>query len=286
MTHPRPIAFLRRRPRRCLAGALALSVAAYAGVYAAVATAQSPSDQTAAAPDGRAVAYLRAGPVDADRRVILLHGAPADASSWRRLLEIAPAALPDVEFIAVDRLGYGASDPATETSLEAHARSLEPLLTPGCVLVGHSYGGPVALRAAADYPDRVGAIVLVAGATDPTMNDAETLRALLDLVPRAVPPSWAAANRELLALTGENDIMQAALDRVRCRVVAVHGEWDPVCPHDGTLTHLETALPNAASVETISIARAGHNLHLSRTEEVLAAIASAFEVSGSPATAR
>lgn len=272
----RPLAILRRRPRRTLAAALLLALGAYATVYAAVATAQSPTDRAVATPDGRTLAYLREGPTDAPRRVILLHGAPADASSWRRLLDIAPQALPEVEWIAVDRLGYGASDSAAETSLEAHARSLEPLLTPGCVLVGHSYGGPVALRAAADFPDRIGAIVLVAGATDPTMNDAETLRALLDLAPRVVPPSWAAANRELLALTGENDVMQGALGRVRCRVVAVHGEWDPVCPHDGTLGRLESDLPNAASVATISLPRAGHNLHLSRTEDVLGAIRAAL----------
>jgi pimeloyl-ACP methyl ester carboxylesterase len=201
------------------------------------------------------------------RRVVLVHGAPADCSSWDRLIEQQAEALAGLEVIAVDRLGYGNSTSGTETSLAAHAASLKPLLTPGTVLVGHSYGGPVALRAAADSPELVGAVVLVAGACDAEMNDAVWARKLGDALSFAMPDSWATANRELLALTEENDAMRGVLARVVCPMVIVHGTWDPVCPHDGTVEYLRGALVNA-DVRVVSLKRAGHNLHLTHPEVV------------------
>lgn len=80
------------------------------------------------------------------------------------------------------------------------------------------------------------------------------------------------ANRELLALTDENRAMEAMLERVVCPVVVIHGEWDPVCPHDGTVSYLKRALPNA-DVRVRSVLRAGHNPHVSRPALVARAVA-------------
>mgnify|MGYP006422752319 CR=1 FL=1 len=103
---------------------------------------------------------------------------------------------------AAHRLGYGNSTPGHELSLEAHARSLEPFLTGTFssdaqrgvrpILVGHSCGGPVALRAAVEYPDLVGGVVLVAGATDPYMQDSRWFRRLVNRVSLVVPEPWEA----------------------------------------------------------------------------------------------
>jgi len=149
---------------------------------------------------------------------------------------------------------------------------VRPLLTPGTILVGHSYGCPAALRAAADYPELVGGLVLVAGACDAEMQDAIWARKLGVAFSFAMPDSWDTANRELLALTDENDAMRDLLDRVVCPVVIVHGTWDPVCPHDGTVQYLQGALVNA-DVRVVSLKHAGHNLHLTHPEVVAREIA-------------
>lgn len=253
------------RHKRLTAGAASLAtLGGYGVLYAAVALHESPADQSAALPDGRKLSYLQgAAAPEGAPRVLLVHGAPADSSSWNRVLRDKAGALDGLDVLAVDRLGYGNSEPGTEPSLQEHAASLAPLLAPGSVLVGHSYGGPVALRAAAEYPDRVGGVVLVAGACDANMNDAQWARRAADAASFAIPETWAVANRELLALTDENDQMRELLARVTCPVVIIHGEWDPVCPHDGTVDYLSESLTNAADVRVVSLARAGHNLHLS-----------------------
>jgi len=239
------------------------------GLHLYEATNQSLATERFTLPDNRIIAYARLGSTSPDAmRVILLHGAPANSSSWSRLLSEQSSLPEQYELVVVDRLGYGASSGGVELRLAAHAASIEPLLKPGCVVVGHSYGGPVALRAAAEYPELVGGLVLIAGATDPTMNDSEWARKAGDAVSWLLPDAWANANLELLALTEENDAMQDVLGRVSARVAVLHGEWDPVCPHDGTVEHLRESLVNAEAFNSVSISRGGHNLHLSETGAV------------------
>lgn len=263
---------LRRRWRRISIFALAAVLLGYGGVCAATTLAISPTDRFVSLPGGRLLAYSSTGPDDAPVRVLLIHGAPADASSWRRFLDAHAAEFPTVEFITVDRLGYGKSGGAVETSLDAHARSLEPLLTSKTILVGHSYGGPVALATAAFFPERVAGLVLAAGATDPDMHDAQGFRRFLDAMSPVIPEAWTNANLELLALTDENARVAELLPNVACHVVAVHGEWDPVCPSEGTTNHLREALVGAPSVTIDAIPYAGHNVHLNHHDRIAMAI--------------
>ncbi len=248
-------------------------VAGYSGVHAAVSTAKSNTDKLIELNDGRRLAYRVVNPTDdvqsTRQRLILVHGAPADATSWRRLLDAHVDELSSFEIVVVDRLGYGNSTTESEESLEAHAASLEPLLTPGCILVGHSYGGPVVLRAAADFPGLIGGIVIAAGACDPYMNDAQWFRQAVDAAELVTPQPWTNANRELLALTDDNQAMIELVDQVTCRVAVIHGTWDPVCPHDGTVGYLRESLTNAADIRVQSLPRAGHNVHLSHPEEIV-----------------
>lgn len=262
--------------RRTAAYFIGTAIGVYATVFACVACAVSPTDSRVKLPDGREMAYCRwqtgAKPV---ARVVLVHGAPADASSWTRLRREAAsnAGQDGIEWIAVDRLGYGNSTAGTESRLAEQARALEPWLDDppqgGVILVGHSYGGPVVARAAAEYPDRIRGIVLVAGACDPYMNDAQWFRRAVDGVGALIPDAWEVGNRELLDLTDQNRMMESMLDRVTCPVVVVHGTWDPVCPFEGTVSYLQKRLTSAQSVRVVRLARAGHNLHLWHPDVIL-----------------
>lgn len=90
-------------------------------------------------------------------RVIALHG-------WaRRSTDFRPV-LADLDALAVDLPGFGASPPPTEPiGAEGYAELVNQVLdvceTPP-VLVGHSFGGRVAVCLAARYPERVGSLVL------------------------------------------------------------------------------------------------------------------------------
>lgn len=94
--------------------------------------------------------------------VVLLHGQPGCGSDWQQVVDLLP---PGLRAVALDRPGYGGSRlPAG--GYQANARAvLADLDARGigrAVLVGHSYGGGVALTIAALAPERVAALVLLA----------------------------------------------------------------------------------------------------------------------------
>ncbi|MGF7234049.1 MAG: alpha/beta fold hydrolase [Frankia sp.] len=97
-----------------------------------------------------------------DRELVLLHGQPGSRADWLGVLEHLPG---EIRAVAVDRPGYGVSgEPAGD--LEDNARAvlagMDARGTERAVLVGHSFGGGVALATAALAPERVEALVLVA----------------------------------------------------------------------------------------------------------------------------
>ncbi|MDT4932716.1 MAG: hypothetical protein QOK11_608 [Pseudonocardiales bacterium] len=101
-------------------------------------------------------------PAVAGLPVVLLHGQPGAASDWDA---VAAALPPAVSCLAFDRPGYRGS-PHPPGGFTANARwllaELDRAEVPEAVLVGHSYGGGVALTAAALAPGRVRGLVLVA----------------------------------------------------------------------------------------------------------------------------
>ncbi len=94
--------------------------------------------------------------------LVLLHGQPGSPADWQLVAGRLPAPL---HAIAADRPGYGASRlPAGGFAANARA-VLDDLDSRGvtrAVLVGHSYGGGLALSAASLAPGRVAAVVLLA----------------------------------------------------------------------------------------------------------------------------
>lgn len=101
--------------------------------------------------------------------VLMIHGASANAREFTSSL--APRLETDLRLLIADRPGHGYSQrfDGAET-LEAQARQMAGLLdtlAPGrkAVIVGHSFGGAVALRVALDRPDLVSGLVLLAPVT-------------------------------------------------------------------------------------------------------------------------
>jgi 3-oxoadipate enol-lactonase len=94
--------------------------------------------------------------------VVLLHGQPGSGSDWQQVADRLPDGL---GVVAPDRPGYGAS-PQPAGGFGGGARAvLAELDRRGidqAVLVGHSYGGGVALATAQLAPERVTALVLLA----------------------------------------------------------------------------------------------------------------------------
>ncbi|MHB8340835.1 MAG: alpha/beta fold hydrolase [Mycobacteriales bacterium] len=95
--------------------------------------------------------------------VLLLHGQPGTAAVWVKLL---PALLDrHLRVVAVDRPGYH-GEPERARGFAGNAARIEVLLDElgldQVLLVGHSWGGGVALRCALDIPARCAGLVLLA----------------------------------------------------------------------------------------------------------------------------
>ncbi|AYF73353.1 alpha/beta hydrolase [Nocardia yunnanensis] len=108
---------------------------------------------------------------------VLLHGQPGDRSDWDAVTARLPGT---VTALALDRPGYG-DNPEPAGSLEDNARWLLDRLdregVENPVLVGHSYGGGVALAVAGLAPERVRGLVLVASIGPGCLNSWDGLLA-------------------------------------------------------------------------------------------------------------
>ena len=94
--------------------------------------------------------------------VVLIHGTGANADCWGDCFTDLSR---DMRVIAYDRRSYSRSPDAPLNSVAVHTHDLAELLQQTeavpAVLVGWSFGGPMALRLAASNPELVRALVLV-----------------------------------------------------------------------------------------------------------------------------
>src|SRR4029079_6651118 len=111
--------------------------------------------------NGHELSYLDSGHGPA---VLFIHGLTGSHRSWAHLVD---AMNMDHRVLAPDLFGHGASaKPMGDYSLGAHAATLRDLLdllgVDRVTLVGHSFGGGIAMQFCYLFPQRVERLVLVA----------------------------------------------------------------------------------------------------------------------------
>ncbi|WP_246209978.1 alpha/beta fold hydrolase [Nocardioides piscis] len=125
---------------------------------------------------GHKRAFVRAGTGPA---LLLLHGLGCDHTTWAPVVELLAKRY---TVIVPDLLGHGRSDkPRADYSVGGYANGMRDLLTvlgiETVTVVGHSFGGGVAMQFAYQFPERTDRIVLVAsGGLGPEVSPA--LRAI------------------------------------------------------------------------------------------------------------
>ena len=185
---------------------------------------------------------------DAEWNIVFIHGTPATAAVFGEQFRHP---FSRANLVALDRPGFGASGPdRRRPSLEDQANAIGALLTNELtrktILVGHSYGAPVALLAALKFTNEVPGVVLIGGSVDPAQERTYAIQRFADwpLVSWLVPRSLRQCNRELLTLRGDLVCLQPQLSKIAVPVVMLQGGKDrqvPVSNVDYLRAQLATA---------------------------------------------
>lgn len=220
--------------------------------------------------------YLRAG-TEGGTRVIFVHGTPGRASGWADYLENVPKGR---EYFAVDRPGFGGSLPQKAfVSLEDQARSLAPLLLDDpaqdrpVILVGHSLGGPIVAKAAVLFPDQIDGLVIAAGSLDPSLEKIHPLQYVGEWWPFVwlLPKDLKHANRELLGLKSELQILDRRLGEISQPVTIIHGTEDGLVPY-ANVPYMEERIRPQAIQKIVTLEGVNHFLPWNSKEVIDQAI--------------
>jgi pimeloyl-ACP methyl ester carboxylesterase len=169
--------------------------------------------------------------------LVFIHGSPGSWDNFLFFLKNTEL-LKQTSMMSFDRLGYGRSNPGEpEVSLYNHAHAIGDCLNskhPNShwILVGHSYGGPVASKIAMDFPKETKHLVLVAASIDPQLEKKEWFNYVAEwlVIQWILPQELITSNVEILELKNELETIQPDWHKIKSPTTIVHGEKDTLVP--------------------------------------------------------
>lgn len=169
---------------------------------------------------------------DATWKVVILTGTPSWSEYWAPTIAGLPATR---EMIVADRPGFRDSEPSDAVrDLAKQADALAPMLEarPGqrVLLVGQSFGAPLATLMAQRYPDRVDAIVLVSAYFGDRGPTARRMFGVGRLFQGVLARDLRNSISEVSAQTEQLPGVWTALRGLRQPIVFVHGDDDTFVP--------------------------------------------------------
>lgn len=214
--------------------------------------------------------YGPAGPV----RVLAIHGLTGHGRRWE---DLATRELPEIALSAPDLLGHGRSTWSAPWTIDANVAELARIIERDgagpVVVVGHSFGGAIALNLAAARPDLVSSLVLLdpaIGLDGAWMRDiADAMYGSPDYTDRAearqekLGGSWADVDPAVLEADLDEHLIELPNGRVgwRISVPAMLSYWselarDIVLPPNGIATTLVRATKTSPPYVTDALADA------------------------------
>lgn len=187
--------------------------------------------------EGRNLHFAITG-ADSLPTLFFVHGTPGSWDAFAGYLQDS-ALLQHYRLVAIDRPGFGYSDFGRPEHLNRQSELIGPLFDKIAngkpfYLVGHSLGGPMIIKLAADYPNRVNGLVIISGSIDPNEEKPERWRPWLSntpfslLIPGALKPS----NTELWYLKKDLVDLKKDFPRVAVPVFFIHGKKDGWVPSE------------------------------------------------------
>ncbi|MCV2402502.1 alpha/beta hydrolase [Marinomonas sp. C2222] len=213
--------------------------------------------------------------------LVFVHGTPG---SWEGFAQyfLDEELKQDFYVYSMDRPGWGGStypNSRFPSDLAAQSALIGPMLESiwrandeeKVILVGHSLGGSLVPKLAADYPHLVKGIVILAGDLDPALAEARWFNKLFDWLPDFILPAmWRHSNDEVMAIQPSLAEAQYLFSQLDLPIVIVQGKKDGLVRPGSAVK-----APNiftSADLDVVFLEEANHIIHLTHAEEVKKAI--------------
>lgn len=211
------------------------------------------------------------GPIDANKDVALffVHGAPGSSQDFYSYLQDS-LLLSQANLYSVDRPGYGYSNfGKAEVSIQKQAEIVAELIAQlpeqKVIIVGHSFGGPIAALASV-YTSKIVAAVMLAPAIDPAHEKILKIaylgkwKATRWFVPKAMR---VAADEKFTHVAALQDV-QHLWPQVPVPIMHYHGTSDVLVPYENI--HFSAKVFEPARFKAISLDNENHFLPWSQFE--------------------
>ncbi len=177
---------------------------------------------------------LAVGPRDGTP-VLFIHGSPG---SWDNYLDVIEG-LPEFRLIFFDRPGFGNTKPLESLpDLKEQAGAARAVLdhfsNQPALVVGHSYGGPIALELGLQNSRHVRALILLGASVDPELEELRWYNYLTSVLEFMIPGALVRSNDEMLPLRNQlqaqkREIQSAEPDALP-PIYVMHGSDDGLVP--------------------------------------------------------
>lgn len=193
--------------------------------------------------------WVESGNLDSDSLIFFSHGAPGGFSDFSDYV-IDSQLVKNHRMIIMDRPGYGFSayghaEPSIIEQVEAVHFVLEHYRPQNLVVVGYSYGGPIAGDYAARYPEHIKAVLLLAPVIAPQGEKLFWFNPILDtwLARLLLPKFIDVANEEKLAHAKALQAIAPDWKKIKAPVYHLHCMDDWIAPFDVNTAWTQQNIP-------------------------------------------
>ncbi|HMH32604.1 MAG TPA: alpha/beta hydrolase [Puia sp.] len=212
--------------------------------------------------DGHHIHYAMTGS-DHLPTLYFIHGTPGSWDAFENYLKDKDL-VKRFRMVSVDRPGFGHSDYGKPEHLARQSELISPLFqvlqnNRPVFIAGHSLGGPLVVKLAADNPSLFSEIVIISGSIDPSEEAPEKWRPVLYKTPLTyfVPGAMRPSNQELWYLKTDLVKLKNDFPKIHCRVYFIHGAKDTWVP-PGNVAYGKKMLVNASGIGETMIPGANH----------------------------
>ena len=211
-------------------------------------------------------------------KVVVITGTPSWSEFWAPVLAVLPERF---TMVVADRPGFALSEPqGVVGSISDQAQALSALLDvePGqkVILVGQSYGAPIATLMAQRYPDKVQALILMSPFYGERGRTAQRLTSLGGMVRPMLPRDLKNSIAEVKGQAPQLPAARTALAGLTIPVVVLHGEADTFVPISSA--RALAASRGAAPTAMVAVPAGDHFLNACCVPALIGALETAAEM--------